>query len=127
MKTIILIFSLLFSLVTLANTPSFSASNKTIVLHKGTEQFCIVLQANPSTGYSWLLKQYNKNLVQPITSQFIPANSKLIGASGTQKWFFKVNPNAYKVPSTGTITFIYARPWDLSDNATTTQFNIVMY
>src|SRR3990172_6384423 len=75
--------------------------------------FSIVLHSNPTTGYLWVLKNYDSNLISPVSRKFYPpVNKKLMGAPGYEKWTFRVKPSGFIVPQLTGITLIYLRPWD---------------
>lgn len=82
-------------------------------------EFSITLKANPST-YQWLLHQYNSDLITPIktTLQEDPQlpKSQNLGASVNQHWEFKVDDQAFAVPTITHISFVQLQPWDLNTN-----------
>ncbi len=90
-----------------------SDSAKSIIVKKSNPVFEIVLQSNPTTGYSWLLKNYDSNLIIPVAHKFFsPENKKLAGAPGYEKWVFQVKPTGFVVPQLTSISLIYMRPWE---------------
>ena len=91
----------------------FTDSSKTIVVKQSEPIFSIILQSNPTTGYSWALKNYDASLILPVSNKFYPpTNKKLMGAPGYEKWTFRVKPSGFIVPQLTNITLIYLRPWD---------------
>lgn len=102
----------------------FTDPQKTILVKKSSPSFSVILQSNPTTGYSWSLKSYDNVLVHPISRKFYPSKSGLVGAGGYEKWVFSVKPAGFVVPQTTSITLIYARPWDLQ-GAQATNFKVV--
>lgn len=82
-------------------------------LNPTTIQFEVPLPANPSTGYQWELKNYDRNLFSLIRSKFVPENPKLVGAGGTMIYTFQLN-KGLKTPRMTSIIFAYFRPWDKS-------------
>jgi len=107
------------------NKVIFTDPLKTIVVKESNPVFNIILQSNPSTGYSWSLKSYDSNLILPVDQKFYPPeNKKLIGASGYEKWTFRVKPGGFTVPQLTSITLIYLRPWD-EQGAQVVNFKVV--
>ena len=103
----------------------FTDSTKSIIVKKSKPVFTIVLKSNPTTGYSWLLKSYDANLISPVGRKFFPDTSKkLVGAPGYEKWTFRVKPSGFVVPQTMSITLMYTRPWD-EQGARITNFKVV--
>ena len=103
----------------------FTDSLKTIVVKKSKPVFSIILQSNPTTGYSWSLKNYDVSLILPVSNKFYPpTNKKLIGAPGYEKWTFRVKPSGFTVPQLTNITLIYLRPWD-EQSAQVINFKVV--
>jgi inhibitor of cysteine peptidase len=75
---------------------------------KPGENFLIVLESNPTTGYSWELSQpLNKNYIKLINAKYVSAESRLSGAAGKEVWTFK----ALK-PGETLISFSYLRSWE---------------
>jgi inhibitor of cysteine peptidase len=108
-----------------ANGVNYIDPLKTIVVKKSAPEFTITIQSNPTTGYSWSLKDYDYNLISPVSSKYYPpVNKKLIGAGGYEKWTFRVKPQGFIVPQTTSLTLIYSRPWD-QQGAQVTIFKVV--
>lgn len=103
---------------------TFTDPQKTIVVKKTEPKFAVLLQSNPTTGFSWSLKSYNADLIRAISRTFYPSKTGLIGAGGYEKWVFAVRPAAFVVPQTTSITLIYARPWDL-EGAQASNFKVI--
>lgn len=87
-------------------------------------EFVLKLKSNPTTGYSWFLREYDANLISPIKHSFQAANNGLVGSSGFDFWTFKVKPAGFTVPQQTVIRMVYARPWATSDNPTQVVFRI---
>jgi predicted secreted protein len=80
-------------------------------------EFTIKLKTNPTTGYSWFLREYNTELLTPVRHSFeFAADKKLMGAPGYELWTFRAKPAAFVVPQQSAIRFVYARPWEVEDN-----------
>ena len=70
--------------------PVFDESHVSILVTADQTQFLIQLNANPSTGYSWFLRDYDDRLITPTQYRFEPAKNKLVGAPGVAVWTFTV-------------------------------------
>lgn len=92
-------------------------------LTKNNPMLTFQLPSNPTTGYSWFLTSYNKNLLTLIKHQYFPISAgktcakPLIGAGGYEVWQFKATKNALKAPQITYIKLIYARPWEIKANS----------
>lgn len=86
--------------------------------------FVIKLKSNPTTGYSWFLREYDNTLVTPVKHDFIPPGKALIGAPGYEVWTFKAKPAAFSVPQITNIRMIYARPWQSGESTTQLVFHV---
>jgi inhibitor of cysteine peptidase len=81
--------------------------NVPIVVEKGDE-FAILLESNPSTGYQWkLAESLDTDVITLTTTEFEEADTELIGASGEEKWTFKGVGLG-----DATISLTYIRPWE---------------
>jgi len=95
------------------------------VVQANQPEFSIKLKSNPTTGYSWYLRSYDANLVQPVKHVYeAPANKKLIGASGYEIWTFRVKANGFLVPMQTAIRFVYTRPWEANGQAKQVVFEV---
>ena len=106
MKKIIL-FTLVFVFLTSLCFAEEPKEAKVIESQVGNN-FTIKLEANATTGYEWqLAKPLDEDIVQLISSEYLPDNSKLLGAGGKQVWIFKALKSGK-----ATIYFKYVRPWE---------------
>lgn len=78
-------------------------------------EFIIKLKSNPTTGYSWFLREYDGDMMTPVKHQFQHATSQLVGAPGFELWTFKMKKEAFTVPQQTIVRFVYARPWNSTD------------
>jgi inhibitor of cysteine peptidase len=97
-----------------------------IMVAPGQPEFTIKLKSNPSTGYSWFLREYDNTLITPVKHAFQQPTKGLIGAPGYETWVFRVKQAAFIVPQQTTIRMIYARPWQGSDSSTQTVFRVTI-
>jgi len=78
-----------------------------IEVEKG-EEFAIVLESNPTTGYQWkLAEELDAEILLLEKTEYKKPETELIGAGGEEKWTFK----AEGLGSTS-ITLAYVRPWE---------------
>ncbi|NPV59936.1 MAG: protease inhibitor I42 family protein [Actinobacteria bacterium] len=78
-----------------------------IVVEKG-EEFAIVLESNPTTGYQWKLNHpLDEKILTLEKTEFEAPEEDLLGAPGEEKWTFK----AHELGRT-TIELAYVRPWE---------------
>ncbi len=125
-----LVYGLLLSCLFM--TAAFSASapvvytedKLAVTVTPDQAQFMVKLKSNPTTGYSWFLREYNDKLIKPIKQSYIPGDKKLIGSSGYQVWVFAVQKNAFTVPQQTMLHFIYARPWDVKEPSSELIFKV---
>lgn len=109
-----------------ANKIIFTDQAKPIIVAKSKPEFDLILQSNPTTGYSWVLKEYDANLVVPIQHKFYPSagDKKLVGAPGHEKWTFRVKPQGFTVSHLLSISLIYLRQWE-EQGIQTANFKVV--
>jgi inhibitor of cysteine peptidase len=105
----------------------FTNPAKMITIKQSDPVFSIILQSNPTTGYSWFLKSYDANLISLVGHKFYsPVNKKLAGAPRYEKWTFRVKPGGFAVPQLTSITLICLRPWE-EQGAQVINFKVVTY
>lgn len=104
----------------------FNTPDKKIIISKKNPVFTLTLPSNPTTGFSWKIRSYNKNLLTLIDHEFVaPKNKKLMGAPGYEVWTFKANKKHFAVNRVVHIVMEYRRPWT-KEGATTQSFSLVM-
>lgn len=103
----------------------YNEDNTTIQVTAQHPEFTIKLKSNPTTGYTWFLREYSTKMITPLKHSFIAPEKKLIGASGYEQWTFKVNPEAFIVPQMLTIRMMYTRPWKSTDPGTQIIFRVM--
>lgn len=81
--------------------------NIPIVVEEGQE-FVIVLESNPTTGYQWQLAQpLEEEVLSLVKTEFEEPEEDLVGASGEERWTFKAERRGDTI-----IDFAYVRPWE---------------
>lgn len=93
-------------------------SSKIIVVEQSAPVFKIILKSNPSTGYSWSLKDYDNTLVSHIGNEYKPVarcNTEgqcATGVPGTEEWSFKVLPAGFIKQRETSVVLVYNRQWE---------------
>jgi inhibitor of cysteine peptidase len=133
---IILSTALLFSAVVCAKAkvapvatkePAVYTQDKPVaVVTADQPEFIIKLKSNPTTGYTWFLRGYNIELLEPVAHSFQAPDSTTVGAPGFELWTFKVKPSAFVVPQQTSIRFAYSRPWEASESASQLMFRVTI-
>ncbi len=108
----------------IAATKVYSEDNLIITVNQANPTFIIKLKSNPTTGYVWTLKPYNKNIVNNDKHEFLPAETKLIGAGGFEQWSFQVKPKAFVLQQHVKLKFVYARPWEKTETENVLEFEV---
>lgn len=82
-----------------------SNTEQTFTLGTG-DKFEVLLEENPSTGYSWEFTELDPDILVSSDSSFYSGDA-IPGKSGTRKFQFEV-----KAPGKTTILFRLSQPWD---------------
>ena len=104
----------------------YSEDKQNIAVIPHQPEFVLKLKSNPTTGYSWFLREYNASLISPVKHTFQHPSQKLIGAPGYELWTFRVKPAGFTVPQQTIIRMIYARPWQGADNSSQLVFRVTI-
>lgn len=103
----------------------YTEAKQNILVTADNPEFTLQLKSNPTTGYSWFLREYDANLVTPVKHSFQKStDERLMGAPGFERWTFRVKPGSFTVPQQTTLRLIYTRPWQGSDGSTQLVFRI---
>lgn len=78
---------------------------KQIKLFRG-QKITLSLDANPTTGYTWMIAQIDTNIVKPQHSEFKSASER-IGSPGKQIFHFRTLASGQTE-----LRLIYHRPWE---------------
>lgn len=89
---------------------AFSADTLIVNVDAHNRQFVITLPANPTTGFQWTVKHYDKAILQLTGSQYHPPKTNLIGAGGMMTFRFS-KMKGVEYPKSTTMQFNYARSW----------------
>jgi inhibitor of cysteine peptidase len=72
------------------------------------QKILVTLDGNPSTGYSWDVKELETSLLEQVGEAKFESNApSLVGSGGTQTLTFKALQ-----AGTTTLTLVYHRPWE---------------
>jgi inhibitor of cysteine peptidase len=103
----------------------YSEDKQNILVTGGQREFTLKLKSNPTTGYSWFLREYDSQLLTPVKHRFQkPTDEKLMGAPGYEFWTFRVKPAGFVVPQQTILRMVYTRPWQGSDGSTQIVFRL---
>lgn len=90
---------------------SFSANVQTLDITAANKQFVLVLPANPTTGYQWTVKSYDKSYLLFKNSSYRAPVTSRVGAGGQMVFTFS-RVNNLSFPKTTRVVFCYARSWE---------------
>ncbi len=87
---------------------SYESSDVVNIDLKPGDQLVLLIPANATTGYQWVLKDdFETKFLQLVSTEYKAPDSELMGAGGTSIWGF----NAIEEGVT-TLAFEYLRPWE---------------
>ncbi|MDD4617233.1 MAG: protease inhibitor I42 family protein [Alphaproteobacteria bacterium] len=71
------------------------------------QTFSLSVKSNPTTGYQWqLARPLDQRVVRFVSKNYVPPESKLASAGGTDIWTFQaIGKGSVEIP------LIYVRPW----------------
>ena len=98
-----------------SNAVEFTDPKRPIVVEKLQPRFTVRLQSNITTGYSWFIKAPMDASITPIKYVYHRPNGQAPGTPGFEEWLFSVKPEAFAVPQTMDLVFLYSRPWELEE------------
>ena len=76
---------------------------------KAGEQIEVVLDGNPSTGFTWEATDLDASMIQQVgEAGFKSGNPGLVGAGGILTLKFRILK-----PGTTSLTLVYHRPWEV--------------
>ena len=110
---ITIILAAFISGIAVAEPTVYLQNKPNVVVTADQPTFTIKLASNPTTGYSWFLREYHPTFLTPVRHKFEPASNKaLMGAPGFELWTFHVKREAFVVPQQTILRFVYVRPWE---------------
>lgn len=92
---------------------SYAGTTPVVPVSASMQEFIISLPANPSTGFSWTVVNYDKKIIRFIKVKYrVNKNSRhLIGAGGMSDFYFSCIPHI-KRPKSTDVELKYARSWE---------------
>ena len=95
----------------LHSLPTLAYQTSKINVDGKYNQFSITLPANPTTGFEWTVKKYDKTLLQIKAQDYKASPTQRLGAGGGMIFSFsRVKTTIY--PKSTIILFRYARSWE---------------
>lgn len=110
--------------INVSDSSIYGEDKPNLVITNKNPTFSLRLKSNPSTGYQWFLREYDADLIQPVSQHYVPGDANLIGTPGYDIWTFKVKPAAFSVPQQTVIRLIYARAWQGAEGSTQIVFRV---
>jgi len=108
-----------------SHTQLARSTSKTLIVQHGQNTVTVKLAANATTGYNWLLGDYDHHLLTLLGYTYQAPQTQLIGAGGRAVFIFHVNPAMFTGPQVAKLMFHYVRPWRYSDQGQTQIVNVV--
>lgn len=106
MRKILLVLTCL-----LAFSNSYADPMPVVPVSATQRMFMIQMPANPTTGYMWTVKSYDRRVLKFLRKKYIPAGNKmLMGAGGYMNFYFLVCGESR--PLQTQVNLLYARPWE---------------
>ena len=102
----------------------YTEKKPNIVVTPDHPEFTLKLRANPTTGFSWYLREYNSKLIAPVKHSYQHPDTKLIGAGGFDVWTFRATRAAFSVPQQTALRMVYVRPWQNDTSGAQVVFRI---
>lgn len=102
---------LLYIVLVLYPLQSQAYKATTMHVHSNDYAFIIKLPANPSTGFEWTIKHYDKTVLNLNKQTYQAIQSGRVGAGGVMVYCFSRKHDALYSTST-TIVFRNARAWE---------------
>ena len=92
-----------------------SSADMRIGIKSETKIFSFSLDSNPTTGFQWVAKDFDKNKLKFIKKFYQAQDTNLIGSGGKETFIFKVLNPQYKLDTR--VRLSYERSWEKnSDN-----------
>lgn len=115
----------LSSVVSFASPTIYTQDKPAVIVSANQPEFVLKLKANPTTGFTWFLSDYNDKLIVPLKHVYQPPISQLVGASGYDLWTFRVLPAGFTVPQQTVIRLVYQRAWEALGQSQVQTFKVV--
>lgn len=106
---------------------TFSNPHQAIQVSADSPEVTLTLRSNRTTGYQWVLKDYDAAILEPVSAVYHAPKASVPGAPGYATWTFRVKKEALTVPRMTQVTLQYIRPWMVTPDAQTLQFTVVIH
>ncbi len=105
----------------------FAENNNIVQATNSKPNFLIKIKSNPSTGYKWYIKDYDRNLLYLTKHDYVAPKKEggLVGAAGEEQWGFRLAPGANNASYVTEVTLVYMRPWDIKSMQETKYYIVV--
>lgn len=90
----------------------FSDPSKAILLTTDHPSFTLTLKSNPTTGYRWVVRHYDRHLFTLLGQHYHAPNTQKMGAPGYVSFDFKAKAEAFVAAQKTKINLEYVRPWE---------------
>jgi inhibitor of cysteine peptidase len=98
----------------MAEELKYANPNQLVVVTPVQREVTIGLPANPSTGYQWMLRNYDSTLMATPSGEYLPGRIDKMGSPGVSVWRFKFKKQAFKSLHKTAVVLVYKRPWEKS-------------
>jgi inhibitor of cysteine peptidase len=105
------VFRVIFLLFFVGVIHASTDPNVEIIVSPSDPEFTITVPANPTTGFSWRVKEMNTELFEKISKKFQKKQTRLIGSGGHTEFTFKLKKLA-DYPASSRIILYYSQPWE---------------
>jgi len=96
-------------------------SDDGVVVLPVTGKVIVTLESNGSTGYQWQLASLDQAILENTEQTYIPPETELIGAAGTERWVF-VARHAGETA----LRMEYRRPWEPPETEPARTFSVTV-
>ncbi|QDP72493.1 protease inhibitor I42 family protein [Legionella israelensis] len=98
-------------------------NSMTLNVDRQKKFFIVSLASNPTTGYQWTVKNYDKSFLNLEKTYYEPEKTNLMGAGGHTQFKFVLRKGK-EYPDKTTMLFQYARPWEKENEGTLKEVNV---
>lgn len=106
-------FIILFSILLVLSLSACSSGTDKPGISKQEKTATIVLEENPTTGYTWAVSIDDQNIVNLKSDSYTQTGNKnIVGAGGVHKYVFEAGN-----PGTAVITFDLGQQWSGGEKA----------
>ncbi len=102
----------------------FTDFTKTQFVSERSPILTLKLQGVPSTGFIWILKHSDRNLLRLVKHSYTPNEKNIPGAPGIDTWVFRANLYNFTPGQRTELVFIHAQPWNLNEQISVRKFKI---